>query len=130
MLRRLGVIVSFAVTAATALGQDAGPALERIAFGSCNREYKPQPLWKPIRDNRPDLWIWLGDIVYGRADDLPDLARRYRVEKEWPDYQALRKQARVLGVWDDNDFGVSDGGKENPHKIDSQRLLLDFLDEP
>jgi alkaline phosphatase D len=36
----------------------------------------------------------------------------------------------VLGVWDDNDYGVSDGGKNNANKMESQRLLLDFLDEP
>jgi alkaline phosphatase D len=111
-------------------GQDTGPALERIAFGSCNREYKPQPLWNAIRECKPDLWIWLGDIVYGSAKNLPDLERRYRTEKEQPDYKSLREQCRVLGVWDDNDYGVADGGKNNPNKVECQRLLLDFLDEP
>ncbi|MFL6513400.1 MAG: alkaline phosphatase D family protein [Chthoniobacterales bacterium] len=130
MLRKLGLIVTFAVTAATVLGQDAGPALQCIAFGSCNRDYKPQPLWKPIRECKPDLWIWLGDIVYGRADDLTELARKYRHEKSQPEYQAMRDHSRVIGTWDDNDYGVSDGGKDNPNKAECQRLLLDFLDEP
>ncbi len=68
--------------------------------------------------------------MYGRADDLPDLARRYSSQKAQPDYTALRKQARIVGVWDDNDYGVSNGGADNPHKTESQKLLLDFLDEP
>jgi alkaline phosphatase D len=122
-------VVGLAV-AIKSFGQDTGPALERIAFGSCNHEYKPQPLWDAIRQCKPDLWIWLGDIVYGKADNLPDLARRYQTEKDNPDYKSLREQCRVIGVWDDNDYGVSDGGKENRNKIACQRLLLDFLDEP
>ena len=98
--------------------QDPGPALERIAFGSCNKEYKPQLIWKAIRESKPDLWVWLGDIVYGSAKNLPDLERRYRTEKEQPDYKALRGQCRIVGVWDDNDYGVSDGGKDNPNKVE------------
>jgi hypothetical protein len=35
--------------------------LERIAFGSCNREGLPQPLWDSILDTHPDLWMWLED---------------------------------------------------------------------
>lgn len=108
----------------------ADQPLARIAFGSCNREYKPQLLWKPILDCNPDLWVWLGDIVYGRSDDLADLARRYRITKEQGEYKLLREGTKVIGIWDDNDFGVSNGGKDNPNKIESQRLLLDFLDEP
>lgn len=124
-------LLALVVGATTAFCQEVPSAtpVARIAFGSCNREYKPHPLWKSIIECKPDLWIWLGDIVYGRADNLPDLARRYRSEKEQPEYTALRQQTRVLGVWDDNDYGVSDGGAENAHKKESQQLLLDFLDE-
>jgi hypothetical protein len=31
--------------------------LERIAFGSCNRESLSQPLWSSILETRLDLWI-------------------------------------------------------------------------
>jgi len=129
-MRTLLLLVAGLLVAASSFGQDPGPALERIAFGSCNREYRPQLIWKAIRESKPDIWIWLGDIVYGSAKNLPDLERRYRTEKEQPDYKALRGQCRIVGVWDDNDYGVSDGGKNNPNKVESQRLLLDFLDEP
>jgi alkaline phosphatase D len=121
--------LAFAFTATVAAAQEQ-PPLQRIAFSSCNRDYKPQTLWKPILETQPDVWIWLGDIVYGRADDPRDLARRYASLKNNPDYTALRERARVLGVWDDNDFGVSNGGSANKNKAESQRLLLDFLDEP
>lgn len=127
---KLVLLLALFVGATSAFGEDAGPPLQRIAFGSCNREYKPQLLWKPIRECQPDLWIWLGDIVYGRADNLTDLERRYRAQKNQPEYKALREQCRIVGVWDDNDYGLSDGGKENRNKIESERLLLDFLGEP
>ncbi|HWY52735.1 MAG TPA: alkaline phosphatase D family protein [Chthoniobacterales bacterium] len=130
MRGKLAFLLALALGASASFGQDSGPPLERIAFGSCNREYKPQPLWSAIRACQPNLWIWLGDNVYGSAYDLPDLARRYQTEKNQPDYKSLREQCRVLGVWDDNDYGVSDGGKENRNKVACQQLLLDFLDEP
>ncbi|MEO5722177.1 MAG: alkaline phosphatase D family protein [Chthoniobacterales bacterium] len=123
------LLLALLVGTAAASAQETAAPVTRIAFGSCNREYKPQPLWPAILACQPEVWIWLGDIVYGQADQLEDLARRYRSEKERPEYQTLRRQARVLGVWDDNDFGVSNGGAENPNKQKSQALLLDFLDE-
>jgi alkaline phosphatase D len=130
MGRKLALLFAVTFAATEAFTQNAGPAVTRVAFGSCNREYKPQPLWKPIRECQPDVWVWLGDIVYGRADDLTDLARRYRSEKDNPEYKSLREHCRVIGTWDDNDYGLSDGGKENRNKVESQQLLLDFLDEP
>lgn len=104
--------------------------LQRILFGSCNRDYKPQPLWKPICESRPDLWIWLGDNVYGSVDNLAEFAGKYRNAKSKDGYQELLKTCPIIGTWDDNDFGVSNGGMENPHKVESQKLLMDFLDEP
>lgn len=130
MGRKLAVLLAWTFSATIALADDAGAPLQRIAFGSCNRDYKPQPLWKPIRECKPDLWIWLGDIVYGRANDLHGLAGKYYSEKNNPEYKLLRDQCRVIGTWDDNDYGVEDGGKQNPNKVECQRLLLDFLDEP
>jgi alkaline phosphatase D len=36
----------------------------------------------------------------------------------------------VIGTWDDHDFGLNDAGKELEGKQTSQKLMLDFLDEP
>jgi len=38
--------------------------------------------------------------------------------------------ARVLGTWDDHDYGVNDGGKEVEQKRERQQLFLDFLGVP
>src|SRR3954471_134357 len=108
------VLLALVASLAPSFSQESAPEkpITRIAFGSCNKEYKPQPLWKPILACKPDLWIWLGDIVYGDADDPSDLARRFQSEKKKPEYQALQSQCKILGVWDDADYGTKDGGKE------------------
>jgi hypothetical protein len=37
--------------------------ITRIAFGSCNKQFLDQPLWKHIERFNPDLWIWLGRFI-------------------------------------------------------------------
>ncbi|MFN8369201.1 MAG: alkaline phosphatase D family protein [Bacteriovoracaceae bacterium] len=103
-----------------------------IAFGSCNQHNYPQPLWKVINDIKPNVFVWTGDIVYADASSEKDsrLAEYLNIQKNIPDYVQLRSQAKVIGVWDDHDFGINNGGKVNPVKKMYQRLVLDFLDEP
>jgi alkaline phosphatase D len=132
--RFLAVLILALVSARSMSAQDSSgeaATIERILFGSCNRDYRPQPLWKPILANKPDLWIWLGDIVYGGGPgDKVGLATRLATQKAQPDYKALHDACPIIGVWDDNDFGKSDAGGESPTKAANQKLLLDFLDEP
>jgi alkaline phosphatase D len=104
--------------------------LTTIAFGSCNREDKEQPLWSVIVQNQPQLWIWLGDNIYGDTEDMEVLQAKYYRQKGNPGYQLLEVSTPVIGIWDDHDYGVNDGGKEYPKKKQSQQLMLDFLNEP
>lgn len=106
------------------------PAVERIAFGSCNKHNLPQPLWKCALEFKPDLFIWSGDIVYGDTEDMAVLKSKYDLQLAQPDYANFLKTVPVIGVYDDHDFGVNDGGKEYPQREGSSRLLLDFLGEP
>ncbi|MFT2009284.1 hypothetical protein ACMA1I_11470 [Pontibacter sp. 13R65] len=48
-----------------------------IAFGSCNRQNLPQPMWSAIMNDKPNLWIWLGDNIYGDSDDMAFLKGKY-----------------------------------------------------
>ena len=104
--------------------------LQTIAFGSCNKIDKPQDLWKPILSNNPDLWIWLGDIVYADTYDAAELAGELKKLKTQPDYAALDKKANIIGIYDDHDFGKNDEGKSNPNKAKLKNTVLDFLDVP
>jgi alkaline phosphatase D len=104
--------------------------VSRIVFGSCNKHDLPQPLWQPIINSKPDIWIWLGDIVYADTNNMKVLQRKYQAAKSNPGYQALLKTTPVIGTWDDHDYGKNNAGKEYKKKAESQQELLDFLDEP
>lgn len=116
-----------ALVAVNALAATA--PLERVAVGSCNKEDKPQPLWEPIVEFGPQLWIWLGDNIYGDTHDMKELAAKYALQKSNPGYQKLLAACAVEGVWDDHDYGLNDSGFKHPRKRESQRLFLDFVGE-
>jgi alkaline phosphatase D len=101
-----------------------------IAFGSCSDQKRPQPLWDDILAQKPEVWIWLGDNIYGDTENMDTLQAKYDKQKSNPVYQQLRKSTAILGTWDDHDYGVNDGGKEYPRKKESQQLMLNFLDVP
>jgi alkaline phosphatase D len=99
----------------------------RIAFGSCNRVDKPQPLWPLIRAVQPAAWVWLGDAVYADTQDMALMRAMYQRQHRIEEYARLAASTLVTGVWDDHDFGVNDGGREYPRRAESQREFLDFL---
>lgn len=106
------------------------PGSFRIAFGSCSKTTLPQPLWKPILASQPDVWVWLGDIIYADTNDMSIMKAMYETQLNHEGYSELRKQTRIIGVWDDHDYGLNNGGKEYAKRHESQQLLLDFLGEP
>ncbi len=126
---RLLVLVLLFLTQVTAsLGQNG--KLDRIAFGSCNRQDAPQPLWKPIAADHPDLWVWMGDNIYGDSRIMDTLSAKYARQNANPDYQLLKASTPLIGIWDDHDYGINDGGKYFVQKKESRDLMFDFLDVP
>ena len=109
---------------------DPAVPLSLIALGSCNREDRPQPLWDPIVAAQPDLWIWLGDNIYGDTDDMAVMQAKYEQQLASPGYRTLVEQTAIIGTWDDHDYGLNDGGSEFPARVESQREALDFFGEP
>eukprot|EP00753_Platysulcus_tardus_P000796 PLAT10724.1.p1 GENE.PLAT10724.1~~PLAT10724.1.p1 ORF type:complete len:360 (-),score=36.60 PLAT10724.1:316-1395(-) len=131
--------VLFLATAAHAADLDASKPLTRIAFGSCNKPELDQSMWSEVLDYKPQLWVWLGDIVYadhrlGRArfrmNNLSVIADRYATQKQLPLYSQVRESAHVIGIWDDHDYGINDGNRHMPLKEQVRDILLDFLDVP
>jgi alkaline phosphatase D len=108
--------------------QNSLPSL--IAFGSCNLQKFSQKYWRTISSLNPDIWIWLGDIIYADGFTTGMRERAYSEVKKAPGYQTLSSHARILGTWDDHDFGYNNSGAGYRGKEESQRVLLDFLDEP
>ena len=109
---------------------DTTQLLQTIAIGSCSRQDLPQIMWPNVLANNPDLWIWLGDNIYGDTQDMEEMEQKYLQQKSDSLYQVLRSKMPVLGIWDDHDFGVNDGDYRFSQKRASQQLLLDFLDVP
>jgi len=108
------------------LGQD----IQRIAFGSCSHQDKPQPIWSEVLAADPDLFIFLGDNIYGDSDDPQVLSAKYEKLAAVPGIQTLRETTPVIATWDDHDYGRNDSGAEYVSKEESRRVMLDFWDEP
>jgi alkaline phosphatase D len=98
-----------------------------VAFGSCNKQDKPNVLWKPILAHKPDIWIWGGDNIYSDTYDMKKLESDYKVQLANKDYQELVSSTKILGTWDDHDYGLNDGGLEFKMKKESQQKFLDFF---
>jgi alkaline phosphatase D len=98
-----------------------------IAFGSCNNHKLENFLWKEIVKHQPKVWIWGGDNTYSDTDNMDSLRRDYQVVLGNKDYQALQKTTKILGTWDDHDYGLNDGGVEFNAKKESQVAFLDFM---
>jgi alkaline phosphatase D len=103
-------------------------ALERIAFGSCLDQNKPQPIWKAVLAAQPQIFLMIGDNVYGdvRSADLKELKKAYATQAAQPELAEARAAIPFLAVWDDNDYGVSDGGASFPYKTQSAQLFYEF----
>ena len=101
-----------------------------ISFGSGNNQEKDNPFWNDILSHHPDVWVWGGDNIYCDTEDAVVLKKCYDTQNSKPNYQNFKKQTTIIGVWDDHDYGVNDGGKEYSIKEASQDLFLDFLEVP
>ncbi len=101
-----------------------------LVFASCNDQNREQPLWKPILDNDPDVFIWGGDNVYADTADMQKMKADYDKVLANPDYAKLAENTTIIGTWDDHDYGKNDAGLEWEKKDEAQQLLLDFLKFP
>jgi alkaline phosphatase D len=143
-----------------------------ITFGSCNKLERLDSsalLFASIASTKSDVFIWLGDSIYTdqkyapysfRAADIESVRLQFKNWKESNANANLEASSNLLmGVWDDHDFGINDGGAaaalntaavpaaavdemfmllmlpktggaEHPFKAATQQLFLDFLDVP
>ena len=102
----------------------------RIAFGSCAHEDQDQPLLNVAAGFSPDLFIYLGDNIYGDTRNMDTLQAKYNKLGAKPEFQNLVNQTKVLSVWDDHDFGENDAGRHYPLKEASKEIFMDFWKVP
>jgi alkaline phosphatase D len=102
----------------------------RIAFGSCARQEREQTIWNAIEAENPDLFLFIGDNIYGDTDDPAILREKYRQLGAQPNFERFRRRFPLLATWDDHDYGRNDAGREYPMKGESQDIFLDFFEVP
>eukprot|EP01135_Chromosphaera_perkinsii_P010615 Nk52_evm15s2192 gene=Nk52_evmTU15s2192 len=134
------LILALGVTLADEVAElDPETEVSKIAFGSCNKQYLPQPVWPAIQDYAPDLFMWTGDIIYADKRIAPtvwiprspeEMKREWKLQEENANYTEFAKHVPIIGVWDDHDFGKNDGGSDFVDKGYSKQYALDFLKEP
>lgn len=79
-----------------------------LAFGSCNAHTRDQQIWKGIADANPDIFVWLGDVVYAdtplfpmiaKSTPIPQMRAKFDAQKSSPLYSQLREKTPIVGVW-------------------------------
>ncbi|MBH0060540.1 alkaline phosphatase family protein [Pseudoalteromonas sp. NZS71] len=116
----LSLVISASVTAAPS----------KILFGSCGHQDKKIPIFNAINKEQGDLFIFLGDNIYGDTNDMDVLADKYQRLGAKAGFKTLKAQTPIIAMWDDHDYGQNDAGKEYPHKEQSRQIMLNFWDEP
>jgi len=111
-------------------GSVAPPAAFRVALGSCSYQHSAQPILYDVVAAAPDLFVYLGDNIYGDTLDMGILQAQYNALAIKREFQTLWNATEVLAVWDDHDYGQNDAGKSYPMKEESKQVFLDFWQVP
>ena len=125
------------------MGDNSNLEINKISFGSCYNYFGPKRMdvFSTINSLNPDMFIWLGDVVY--LDDIDyklfsgieptfnktDSERRFNETFNNPDYKILREKVPVLGIWDDHDFQYNNAEGDATNKEETKDLFLNFLEE-
>lgn len=110
----------------------ADTVLTRLGFGSCLDQRNPQPIWSTIAKTRPQLFLMMGDNVYGdvKSPDARELVEAYRRQLAHPEFAPARATIPMLGIWDDHDYGLNDGGAAFPHRERVTELFRAYWQMP
>lgn len=103
---------------------DPNAKITKIAFGSCFNQDAPAPIWGSILKAKPDLYVGLGDNVYASDSSQRPIWDQYLKIKKHPKLKELFETVPFLTTWDDHDFGLNDGGKENPDFEEAKKAYL------
>ena len=105
--------------------------VDKITFGSCyNPRDKNHTIFDAIIAHQPDLFLFLGDNIYGDTNDMAVLQKKYAELEAVPGFRKLRDSTQLLATWDDHDYGANDGGNSYRMRKESAEIFLDFFKEP
>lgn len=124
------LIAAYYLLAQERIPSETSPEISKFAFGSCLLQKRPQPVWEGVLKVAPQLFVLLGDNIYGDTEDMNILAQKYAQLNTNKGFQKIRDSMDIAAVWDDHDYGMNDAGREYPKKAESKQLFLDFFNEP
>ena len=98
----------------------------KIGFGSCLDQDKAMPIFDAIKEEKFDLFLMIGDNVYGdsKEKDLKELRLAYETQSK--NFEKMNLNFPFEAIWDDHDYGMNDAGVEYPFKKESKELFLNF----
>ncbi len=102
-------------------------SINKLAFGSCLHQNKPQFIWQSIQAQSPDLFVFMGDNIYADTTNSKVMYKKYQKLANAKEFKAFRELIPIYAVWDDHDFGQNDVGEQNPIKNESEKIFLDFF---
>lgn len=120
-------ILSLSFFVSFSFGQDS---ITKIAFGSCSNQDKPLAIFDHIIAHNPDLFIYLGDNIYGDTENMCSMRKKYRTLGKNEHYKNLKNSVPIIATWDDHDYGSDDIGRHYRKKKQSKKIFLKFFDEP
>jgi alkaline phosphatase D len=103
-----------------------------VAFGSCARiQYDAdQRIFDVVRQLEPDMFLWLGDNIYGDSDDSGALSELYTRQRVVERLAPLLRTTPQLAIWDDHDFGYNDSDSRSSFKAEALRLFKSYWANP
>ena len=110
----------------------ADSVLSTILIGSClDEEMGPSDALRSIAAEQADLFLMLGDNVYGDRDgrayvnndpDLIEVRQSFADLGARADFQAVRANTPMMVAWDDHDYGANDMGGRFVFKELAERI--------
>lgn len=131
-----GLLLAVAVAFSPTARADDPKVVTKIAFGSCVDQDKPVPIFEAMAGTKPDLLLLIGDNMYADLDKklkvTPEVIReKYQQMAKVPGFVKLKAASgKILGTWDDHDYGRNDAGSEWEHKDAAQKEFHDFFGTP
>lgn len=101
----------------------------RMAFGSCSK-LDDQPVFGPITDWDPDLFLLVGDNHYANTAELNGLRQFYRWAHERPLRSDLIASRPMLAIWDDHDYTGNNTDGSASGRDTSLRVFEEYIPNP
>ena len=82
------------------------PPVMKIAFGSCGWQDHPLPIFYEVVKQDPDLFIFLGDNIYGDTKIMDTLRAKYNRLGAKESFQHLKKKQFHMHLKTSTNYGT------------------------